>query len=102
MASNYGIKILKPDVDSTLDDPLTEQNKKDFIILNTVDTDKILKAFNTSAIEYEHGLGYVPLVYAFAFNDDSYGLVSFTVTKTKVIFQSATERYLMIFSTRLI
>lgn len=56
--TDYGIKIAKKGF--SVHDPITESNKKNYIVLNTVDAHKIIYAGYVTGGSYNHNLGYVP------------------------------------------
>lgn len=60
---DYGIKIAKAGHD--VNEPLTEANRKNFIIMNTVDAHKIVYAGFVTSGSYTHGLGFPPFCDAF-------------------------------------
>lgn len=63
------IRISKPGVD--VEQTITETNKKDFVILDTTEADKLVYAGIVQATTYNHNFGYVPWFYAFTVNSAS-------------------------------
>jgi hypothetical protein len=61
------IRISKPGVD--VEEEITEENIKDFIILNTTEADKLVFAGIVKANAYTHNLGYVPWFRVFDMDD---------------------------------
>lgn len=62
---DIGLKISKPGVD--VNDNITEANKKDFIVLDTTNSPKIIYAGMISGTTaYSHNLGYIPEYFSFS------------------------------------
>ena len=76
--SNYGIKISKPgfDVKATP----TEETKKNFVILDTVDAHKMIVAQIVTGGTFNHNLGYVPFFIAWQVDSSSDPTI-FTATR---------------------
>lgn len=56
--ADYGIKIAKPGHD--IHEPLTESTKKNFALLSTANSQKIVYAGFVEGGSYEHGFTYEP------------------------------------------
>ena len=64
---DYGAKISKAGFSAAV--APSESNKKSFIILDSVDSQKLLYAGIVASTSYTHGLGYVPIFYVFTVNN---------------------------------
>lgn len=96
---DYGAKVAKQGFDAR--EPLTEQNKKNFIILNSAYTHKIIFANFVSGGSYDHNLGYVPFFLSVEVDSiptaSYYASASGRVTENRIT-GLPTKAYLIIFN----
>lgn len=75
---NYGAKFAKPGY--KVDEEITEQTKKNYVILNTTDAHKMIYAGYVTGGSYEHNLQYEPMFDAFSVDSVTNPTI-FTATK---------------------
>lgn len=67
--TDYGAKISKPGFSASVTP--TEANKKNFVILDSTDSQKLVFAGMVESTSYTHSLGYIPIFYVFSVDSAS-------------------------------